>query len=251
MLKDSVVTPPVSLIAVIALVLVHLFAGKLRFLEGTPRSAWLSGAGGVSVAYVFVHLLPDLSEAQETVRETVNEGLSALEHHVYLVALVGLAIFYGLERVAVTSRRRRRSTEGHDATGHGVFWLHVASFAAYNALIGYLIHQRGEEGRDQTLVLFAIAMGLHFLVTDYGLQKHYQDAYHWVARWVLSMAILLGWAIGLTGEIHEAALAVLLAFLAGGVILNVLKEELPEERESRFWAFILGAGAYAALLLAL
>jgi len=42
-----------------------------------------------------------------------------------------------------------------------------------------------------------------------------------------------------------AAPAVLLAFLAGGVILNVLKEELPEERDRRFWAFLVGAAAYA------
>jgi hypothetical protein len=47
------------------------------------------------------------------------------------------------------------------------------------------------------------------------------------------------------------AIALLFAFLAGGVILNVLKEELPEERQSRFWAFALGAGIYTVLLLAL
>jgi hypothetical protein len=38
--------------------------------------------------------------------------------------------------------------------------------------------------------------------------------------------------------------------MAGGVILNVLKEELPEERQSKFWAFALGAAIYAALLVA-
>ena len=52
-------------------------------------------------------------------------------------------------------------------------------------------------------------------------------------------------------EIPEVAIAVLVAFLAGGVVLNVLKKELPEERESRFWAFALGATLYAALLLVL
>lgn len=55
--------------------------------------------------------------------------------------------------------------------------------------------------------------------------------------------------MGLVFEISEAALAVLFAFLAGGVVMNVLKEELPEERESRFWAFVLGAGLYAGVLL--
>lgn len=39
--------------------------------------------------------------------------------------------------------------------------------------------------------------------------------------------------------------------MAEGVVLSVLKEELPEERRSRFSAFLLGAGAYAVLLLAI
>jgi hypothetical protein len=113
--------------AALSLAFVHLFAGKLRFLDGLPRSRWLSLAGGVSVAYVFVHVLPDLSEGQETVEES----------------------------------------------------------------------------------------------------------------------------FGLLVSIDAAALAVLFAFLAGGIVLNVLKEELPDEHESRFWPFALGLSAYAVLLLSL
>ncbi|GGM40973.1 hypothetical protein GCM10011351_28980 [Paraliobacillus quinghaiensis] len=45
------------------------------------------------------------------------------------------------------------------------------------------------------------------------------------------------------------ALALLFAFLSGAIILNVLKEELPEDRESSAWAFSLGANGYLALLL--
>ena len=48
-----------------------------------------------------------------------------------------------------------------------------------------------------------------------------------------------------------AAITLLTAFLGGGVILNVLKEEVPSERQSRFWAFALGMAGYAALLLTL
>ncbi len=66
----------------------------------------------------------------------------------------------------------------------------------------------------------------------------------------MAAAIIVGWVIGSGTEIHQAAVAVLFAFLAGGIVLNVLKEELPEEQESRFWAFALGAIGYAILLLA-
>jgi zinc transporter ZupT len=44
-------------------------------------------------------------------------------------------------------------------------------------------------------------------------------------------------------------IGLLFAFLAGGIVLNVLKEELPEDRESQFWAFVVGAAVYSAVLL--
>lgn len=237
-----------SALLVAVLAAVHLFAGRLRFLSARPRSRWLSAAGGVSVAYVFVHILPDLAEEQETIREAAGSSFAFLEHHVYLVALAGLGAFYGLERSVKVSRRRRRGLGGRDAAGAGVFWLHTASFALYNALIGYLLLHREESGIP-SLLLYAFAMAVHFVVNDHGLREDHKETYHRFGRWLLAASVLGGWTLGLFGNISEAALAVLFAFLAGGVMLNVLKEELPEERQSRFWAFVLGAGAYTVVLL--
>jgi hypothetical protein len=225
------------------LALIHLVAGKLRFLDVIPRSAWLSAASGASVAYVFMHLLPELATGQETLAHVAP--LEFLETHVWMVALVGLAVFYGLERAALSSREQ----EADDATEPGVFWLHIASFGLYNVLIGYLLLHR-EVMTTAALLLFAIAMGLHFFVNDYGLRQHHKQRYHRFGRWILAAAVLGGWALGAATEVSEALLVLLIAFLGGGVILNVLKEELPEERESRFWPFALGAVAYTALLVA-
>ena len=241
-------TTLLSVVLAAGLAGVHLLSGRLQILGVSPRSRWLSAAGGVSVAYVFVHLLPDLAEEQETIREATRESLSFLEYHVYLVALVGLATFYGLERAAKVSRGKERSAGRDDSTGGGVFWLHTASFAAYNGLIGYLLLHREDPGSG-SLVLFAFAMGVHFVVNDYGLRRDHKAAYDRVGRWLLAAAVLAGWAVGLAYEVSEAALAVLFGFLAGGVIMNVLKEELPEESESRFWAFALGAALYSVVLL--
>lgn len=58
-----------------------------------------------------------------------------------------------------------------------------------------------------------------------------------------------GWLIGLVTPVSEIMINVLFSFLAGGVILNVLKEELPEDRQSRFPAFIAGTAIYTFLLL--
>jgi hypothetical protein len=58
---------------------------------------------------------------------------------------------------------------------------------------------------------------------------------------MLAFAALLGWIVALLAEIPEITIAVITAFLAEGVVLNVLKEELPEDHESRFWDFAVGA----------
>ncbi|HZG41174.1 MAG TPA: hypothetical protein VEZ50_21055 [Nodosilinea sp.] len=234
----------------VGLALIHLLAGRLRLLRSIPRNRWLSMGSGVSVAYVFMHILPDLNAAQETIQQDLNPELAFLEHHVYMIALLGLSVFYGLERVANLSRKQSRETGSGDVTSTSVFWLHMASFGVYNALIGYLLLHREDAGLAR-LIIFAIAMALHFMVNDYGLHDHHKKMYRQTGRWILAAAVIAGWAIGSSTELSQAAIAVLFAFLAGGIVLNVLKEELPEDRESRFWAFAVGAIGYAALLLAL
>ncbi|MCC9135626.1 hypothetical protein ACFSKU_13045 [Pontibacter silvestris] len=239
----------VSIWPVLALALIHFFGTRLRFLGGVPRSIWLSAAGGVSVAYVFLHLFPELNEGQEHVQR-VFPGEGFLRHHVYIMALLGLAIFYGLERTVVTSKQKRQAKEGKEETSPGIFWVHIGSFAVYNALIGYILFQR-EEGTLQQLFLFSVAMALHFVVNDFGLLEHHREKYQHVGRWVLVLAIFLGWATGYLVELSHTLIVLVTAFVGGGVILNVLKEELPENRKSRYWAFIMGAAAYAALLLSI
>ncbi|PIG94259.1 hypothetical protein [Gloeocapsopsis sp. IPPAS B-1203] len=232
----------------VGLAFVHIFAGRLRFLDTIPRSRWLSMAGGVSVAYVFVHLLPELSERQRAFEQNHNGIFVYLENHVYLFALTGLAVFYGLERAANISRRSSRKVGKKDRTSLRIFWLHILSFASYNALIGYLLVHRQEPGATNVL-LFAFAMALHFIVNDHGLRENHKRDYDKLGRWILAIAIVFGFLIGQATEIQDMAIGGLFAFVAGGVILNVLKEELPEERESRFWAFALGAAGYALVLL--
>ncbi|MCT7978156.1 hypothetical protein [Laspinema olomoucense] len=238
-----------SLLFVIALAIVHICAKNLLFLDSVPRNCWLSMAGGVSVAYTFIHIFPELSEGQATVEASELNGLEFLEHHVYLISLLGFSLFYGLENLAKKSRQHQVKIGRRDATSEKVFWLHIISFALYNALIGYLLAHPEEESSVLSLWLFFIAMGLHFLVNDFGLREHHKWVYNHIGRWVLAAAVITGWAIGRATTISQEAIALLFAFLAGGIILNILKEELPEERESKFWAFAVGAAAYALLLL--
>ena len=236
-----------NLIGVLFLASVHLWSGQLRFLDAKPRSPWLSVAGGASLAYVFVRIFPELAEKQPAIEEVAPTVgfLGFLEHHIYLVALGGFLFFYGLERFV---QAIPAGDSPRDRPIRVKFWLHIGSFAAYNALVGYTIVHRLNQSIG-VLVLICIAMGLHFIVNDHGLRHIHQQSYRRIGRWILVGSIILGWALGIGTEVSEALDAVWFALIAGSTIINTIKEELPTERESQFWPLFWGATAYTILLL--
>lgn len=242
---------PILLTGLVALAfsLVHIFGKALSFLQVTPRSIWLSFAGGVSLAYVFVHLLPELARRQEQALRAISaDAESPLGIHLYVTALAGLLIFYGLDRLVRRSHATADRAADDAASPRSVFWLHLGSYAIYSVLIGYLLLHR-EDTEVRGLLIYAIALGLHFIVNDQGLRQYHGDLYDRDARWILAAAPLLGWGAGLLIDLSPLSVGILFALLAGGIVLNVLKEELPEDRESRFWALAAGAAGFAALLL--
>ena len=239
---DDVIATVVAILPVVVLAACHYVPPVLPLLSRAPRSWTLSAAGGVSVAYVFLHLLPEVAAAQDAVEES-SGALAGPERHAYVLALVGLCMFYGLERAALQAR----SQEGE--TGPGTFWVSIGTFGVYNAVIGYVVARRQESQPVLDVALFVAALGLHFIVNDLGLRNHHQRRYDRVGRPILITAVVAGWGASQLFDIGETAIGLAIAFLAGGVVLNVLKEELPEERESRFSAFLFGALTYGALLL--
>lgn len=240
----------VGFVLAICLGLVHIFASRTRWVKMLPQRWWVSIAGGVSIAYIFLDILPELSSAQVDVEHGNIPFLIYLEKHVYILALVGLAIFYGLEKLALRSRSHHHETMGNDYTQSGVFWIHIGVFALYNGILGLLLWEAEGHGLVACLVLF-FALALHFLVNDIGLQEHHKQTYDRFGRWILAAAILLGWSAGHRFHGNAAAVSAIWALVAGGIILNVLKEELPAEQDSHFGMFVTGAALYSGLLLML
>lgn len=233
---------PQVLVAAGILAGTHLLAGKLRFISWIPRSRWLSLSSGISVAYVFMHLLPELQQHQ---RQT-GSSLPFLDRHVYLAALVGLAAFYGLELLALRSRRTIQGTGSEDVAARHVFVLHMAAFAVYNAVVAEILVTSGDES---DLFLFTLALAVHFVVVDYGLRDHHKRDYDSIGRYLLAGTFVAGFVAALLVEAPELLVSLTTAFLIGGIVLNVLKEEMPAERQSSFSAFAGGLTVYALLLL--
>jgi len=238
-----------ALIAILILALVHLLVKELRRLEVATRNALLSAGAGASLAYVLMRILPKLAEKQEDLIASVDTGLRGfLEHHAYLVAMIGLVAYYGVSRIAAYG------TEGTNSISPGRYRTALIAttvgYGAYSLLIGYLITNRINFGLF-SLTLITFGMGTLFLVSDHGLQKKWPDAYEGWIRWVLSVALLAGWAIGVWVEVSSNVIALWYAFLAGIMLITTIGEKLSIEERGSFWPFLAGVAAFTVLLLIL
>lgn len=243
-METSVEAAWVALALAVLLAALHLAAPRIRKLPLVPEAATGSFAGGLAVAYVFLHLLPELAEGSESIGEALDNVLDPtplLELGIFLVALVGFTVFYGLERLAQHSASRGDSHRG-------VFWLHLGSFLVYNALITYTMPLRVRTG-FAFAVLFTIAMALHFVLTDRGLEEHYGDMFSRGPRLALAGALIAGWLLAaLFAPTSALVVSLLTALLAGSILLNVFKDEVPTSRRSSFPWFVIGLTLYAGIL---
>ena len=156
-----------ALVIAIVLAALHVAAPRIRRLPFVPERATASFAGGLAVAYVFLHLLPEIAEGNESIGEALSRVVDPtplLDLGIFIVALAGFAAFYGLERLA---DRQQESADRPRVPG-GVYRLHLGSFVIYNALITYTMALRLRTG-IAFAVLFTVAMGLHFVLTDRSL----------------------------------------------------------------------------------
>lgn len=226
-----------AFLSVLVFACVHLFAERTRALRFTNHSRFLSTASGVAIAYVFVDILPKLSKNDALVHEWLWRFFPYLERHVYIMALIGFLFFFAIDRSKTLLR-------GQSA----FFYLSLGSYALFNFLIGYAVVDP-ENPEVQPLALFTFAMALHYFMNDYSLSQAHGVEYDAFAKWVLIGMLFLGWLVGLWIDLSPAAVGLVSAFIAGGIIMNVTRHELPEENPHSLGALLLAAFSYTAILL--
>lgn len=237
-----------SLASVVFLSLVHVLADILRWKRQLPQKYWLSFADGISISYVFLGLLPKIIEGTAAFPDSLGYGAGLLKQSPFLPLLIGLVVFYGMERlVEKPAGAVGAKTAAGDTAGLRV-WIHLASYAFYKAIIGYLIVQMNN---PVSIVIFVISMAVHFLVVDYRMMEIHKSVYQSFGRWALTIAILIGWVVGATTVISPVLVTLLLSFLAGGIVLVVLEEEFSRDHPSSFRAFVLAVIVYMAVQIAI
>ncbi|HEY5236477.1 MAG TPA: hypothetical protein VIJ14_09890, partial [Rhabdochlamydiaceae bacterium] len=128
-------------IALLVLSAIHLFANRAKVLGWVWHGQFLSFAAGISLSYVFVDLLPALERGSPVLKQAFGDLLPFLELHTYLIALLGILFYYGVE-----SAQSKLNNS----------WVPISGYLLFNFLVGAGLSDSSNP-EIQPLTLFTIA----------------------------------------------------------------------------------------------
>ena len=221
-----------TLLAAIAIALACVVVAEPRLLGRKWPPYLLAAGAGIGIAYVVVHLLPEIAVGAEVVRRSTEGRLPYAELHAYLLVLIGI----------IGTLLLRAAQNGlHGMAPHPR--VRIVQPALSALIVGYLLAVRDNTDIGPIL-LFTLAIGLHVALNAHGLAVKLKSPQ---GGTVLAAAITVGYVAGLGWEAPPVVVAGLLSLLAGGVMTRTIHEILDEE--SHLVALSVGASLEAALLL--
>jgi hypothetical protein len=220
-----------GLLSLFILAAIHLFANRPKILGWVWRGQFLSFASGVSLSYVFVDLLPALEKGEPVLKRTFEQVVPFLELHSYLIALLGILFYYGVQS--------RVPSQKHQ-------WLPISGYLLFNFFIGASLSDSSNP-EIQPVTLFTIAIGLHYFIRDH-LAKISKNK---LILWSLISSLFAGYLTGYIARIPDSVTAIGISFVAGGILLNIFHYELPKQEKTGYFWFVCGALLYTAILLSL
>lgn len=185
-------------------------------------------SGGLSIGYVFLHLIPSLDTSHELIGGRI-----------YFVALLGFVVFYGVD-VFYQPPRHRHPTKYH---------AYLGAFFLYDALLVFTLGMVLPPTPWMTLA-FAATLALDVLSTDIELEEQYGIRFFRSGRWILLAGIGTGFVLATFRRPHPMYVDMLTAVLAGFIMFEVFSGEFPV-RSKKFGAFCAGLAVFSLLHLSI
>jgi hypothetical protein len=213
-------------ILLVALILVaaHLIAPRVKGLIKHPERQQALG-GGLSVAYVFLHLIPSLDAADGVVGPRI-----------YFIGLLGFVAFYGLD-VMFQPPKHTHPTKYH---------AYLSTFFVYDGLLIFTLGLNLPPTPVLTLV-FGLSVALDVLNTDLEMQDEYGERFVKWGRWLLIAGVAIGYGLNLVRRPHPVVVDLLTAALAGFMIFHTNNGVFPVSRNKKFPWFLAGVLAFWVL----
>jgi hypothetical protein len=221
----------------------HWLASLISSQSDSIQMRWASIGGGAGLGYLFVHLLPELTSGGATISQAAGMHSyvpsAPTESLLFLIVLLGVLIPYALGVISTQNPSSAQWT--------GIIRLALFSLVSY--LYAYSLPSLLTTGISYGL-LYTVAISAHVLLADRVLDQNHRQAFRHRFRWLGSFALILGTIhAAVFHPISDLTLAVTTAFIGGGLLISVFREELPNPNQSRLCWFFFGLITMITLLL--
>lgn len=211
-----------ALLLSISLGVIHFFSGKFKPETGPKHFRVISFAAGISIAYLFLDLLPHTYDAAEHLKKWV-----------FIFLLLGFAVLHLAEKY-VYKHADFEHTPGY------LMKIHFISFFVYYFLVGIVLKERVHENIiEGAFFLFPII--IHAGLSSASLaQIHGRLRENFWRKIALSLSPLLGVILAILFTIPLVLNNILISLIAGALLYIMVKEFLPEKKEGQPLFFVLG-----------
>lgn len=218
MAVDSIILP---IIFAIVLALLSQYSDHVRLRKIISKHGLMAFAAGLSIAYLFLTLLPQSLEIQPELRRTL-----------FMFMLVGFAVFRLGEVYAyrhATGRKRRRELKLE----------HNIAFAIYHFIIGislvFFLEQSLRQG-----ILFFVPIAVHIAATTAAFSRLHGKRTRQAPHLLASVAPILGVVVALYVVLSQQVLVGIVGVVIGALFYLVIKELLPSRGRGDPKWFVIG-----------
>ena len=160
------------IVIILAGVLSSVHFGVVYFskLDQKVQSIISSIGGGVSIGYIFLHVLPELAIKGNKIAYKLqgdpNFNFEIIELSFFFVALLGLLLLFILDVLSDTLKISRKFN----------FSVHLIYNTILSYLYAYALHEVVKEGLLYSL-LYTITLSTHLFASDRMIIKYHEEYY--------------------------------------------------------------------------
>ncbi len=223
----------IGLIYAALISIAHLMSDYISLRLKVYREKLLSFGAGVSIAYLFLHLLPMIHDSVQYLRE-----LS------YVSILVGFSFFHLVEKfIYQHSESEKRINQLKEVHGIGFFLYHF--------IVGIVLYYITTQDIVAGTLLF-IPVLFHSTISSASTKEiHAEIKENFFWRLLVSSSSVLGALLFMVFNVPPTILFSLLGAVVGGLFYIIIKDILPEEKEGDPKYFILGVILFVILIFSI
>ncbi len=209
---------------------VHFFSNKIR--DGSKyKTEIMSFAAGISLTYLLLFLLPEL-----------YEGVQALQKLLFVFVLFGALAFHLVEKYIYQHEKKNKIMRDLSI-------VHALSFFTYHFIVGVVLVNLLQRN-ILTGVLFLLPILSFTAVGQVSLREIRGKLIEKnMVRLGLSAATLIGVIEAIYLPLPPTAFYSLMGFVAGAMLYQVMRENIPSERYGNAVWFLIGAFLYTLIIM--